>query len=90
MRTPTLPGLSRRASLLSLGAVGVASLTPHPLAARKSPNFRCKKQVVPCRASLNAICEGAICPVALTCCDDLATCNFTGFATCLHDVTLLV
>lgn len=89
MRTPSLPGLSRRASLLSLGAAGVAVAAPRPLAAKKSPNFRCKRQVGQCQSSLFLVCEGPVCPVAIDCCDSLATCNFTGFVACLHDVTLL-
>lgn len=89
MRTPSLPGLSRRASLLSLGLAGVAALTPRPLAAKKKANFRCKKQVGPCRSSITAVCEGPNCPVAIGCCDSLANCNFTAFAACVNAATFV-
>lgn len=85
MRAPSHSVLSRRASLLALGGISVDAVTPHPLAAKKKANFRCKKQVGACEDSVARLCVGPTCPAAADCCGLLADCNFTGFATCVSD-----
>jgi CDP-diacylglycerol pyrophosphatase len=80
--------LTRRASLLTMGA-GVAALAaPVAAQARKAgnkANKKCKKQVGQCRKSVIDTCEGnQECEDAqLPCCEFLGKCNFTGFANCL-------
>ncbi|MEZ4565111.1 MAG: hypothetical protein R2853_20485 [Thermomicrobiales bacterium] len=83
MRAPVLSGISRRASLLSLGAIGLTALTPRRSAAKKKKaNSRCKKQIAECRTSFALVCSGDNCPAAIACCDLLSDCNFTAFASC--------
>ena len=87
----TLTRLTRRASLVSLGAVGMSAAIP-PLESRAGKkkgdaNKRCKKQVAPCKSFFTLQCGGDAnspeCALALACCESLKTCNFTGFVTCL-------
>lgn len=82
MRAPAISGLSRRTSLLTLGAPGIAALAPRPAVAKKRANSRCKKQVGQSRTSITAVCSHANCAAAIACCDRLASCNFSDFATC--------
>lgn len=82
MRASAISGVSRRASLLSLGALGLSALTPRHSAAKKKANSRCKKQVGQCQTSITTICNGSNCPAAIACCDLLSGCNFTAFAAC--------
>ncbi len=82
MRAPVLSNLSRRASLLSLGALGVSAVMPQKSTAKKKANSRCKKQVGQCQSSILAVCTGTNCPAAIACCDLLKSCNFSAFASC--------
>lgn len=81
--------LSRRASLVTLGAASLSSAIP-PLAARDKKkkksdvNKRCKPQVDQCEAIFNIFCNGNLeCLAGIRCCESLSTCDFNGFATCL-------
>ena len=82
MRAPVLSGLSKRASLLSVGALGISALMPGVSTAKKKANSRCKKQVGQCQTSILSVCEGSNCPAAIACCDLLKSCNFTNFVAC--------
>ena len=84
MLAPSRSAFTRRASLLTLGVAGATSLAPRPLAAKKSANFLCKRQVGDCRAGITLVCEGPNCDQAVACCDFLATCDFTAFASCIN------
>ncbi|MFN8674988.1 MAG: hypothetical protein U0Z70_01295 [Thermomicrobiales bacterium] len=87
MRAPSISGLSRRGSLLALGAVGISALTPRPTMAKKKANSRCRKQVGACKSSVTTVCDGANCAAVAACCDLLSTCNFTAFAACAIEAT---
>ena len=82
MRAPVISEVSRRTSMLALGALGISMLAPRSAVAKKKANSRCKKQVGQCRTSITAVCSGTNCATAIACCDSLASCNFSDFATC--------
>ena len=90
-----LTRLTRRASLVSLGAAGITAAIP-PLASQAGKkkgdaNKRCKKQVAPCKSFFTLQCGDAAnspeCAAVLACCESLKTCNFAGFVTCLSPLT---
>lgn len=84
--------LTRRASLLTLGAAGLASLgTPGVASARKKRkkgdvNALCKQQVSQCLAFFIPLCGATASCLARfnLCCPQLGTCNFSGFNDCLR------
>ena len=84
MRAFSLSRLSRRASLLALGVAGTVAISPRPLVARKKADFLCKRQVPQCETALTLFCQGPACPAQITCCANLANCNFAGFVTCAN------
>jgi hypothetical protein len=84
MDTHSFDAFTRRATLLTMGSVGLAALAS-PLAADASK--LCKPQVAECSAALAPLVEGN--PNAaeqLACCSFLGTCNVTGFFDCLIDI----
>jgi hypothetical protein len=79
--------LTRRASLVTIGAAGLGAMMS-PLAAsakqKGDVNKRCKPQVNQCQAGFTALCGNEPeCLKSLACCEALGTCNFNGFATCV-------
>ena len=92
MPSNSLTRLTRRASLLALGSVGLNAAS-QPLAANARSkkkkggiNKRCKQQVDPCKSIVTGGCEGdAQCIATLSaCCESLKTCAFSDFVTCLN------
>jgi hypothetical protein len=91
MTQQTFDTLTRRASMLTLGA-GLAALAG-PLAASaknksgKKARKKCKKQVGQCRDAITEQCSGNpdCADPQLPCCDSLGSCNFQGFVDCLAD-----
>jgi hypothetical protein len=86
--------LTRRASLATLGAAGLAGLTmPMTSEAKKKkkkgdPNKLCKKQVGDCTAFLTALCGGnPDCQDSIDCCSSFATCNTSAVLACLVTAT---
>lgn len=83
--------LSRRASLLAIGALAMtgasSDLASGAAKAKNARRRRCKRQVAPCRASVSARCAGAANPQQcetqyLGCCDFLANCRGDEAAEC--------
>lgn len=99
MDTRTFDAMTRRASLLTLGAAGLATLGSlwRPLAAgarkrngkkakkeNKKFDQRCKKQVGPCESVLTANCNGDPgCLRGVPCCSFFGKCDGVGFVTCV-------
>jgi hypothetical protein len=96
MDTRSFDAITRRASLMTLGTAGLATLAAlaHPLAAdakkknrnknKGDVNKRCKQQVEQCTTALAPECEGnENCPAILDCCSFFGTCNTTGFLNCV-------
>jgi len=90
--------LTRRASLTTLGIAGLAGVAgPLPSQAKKKRkkkkfdvNKFCKTQVSQCETFVTAECgqnPSPNCLAALTCCDELATCDFPGFVGCIQAVS---
>jgi hypothetical protein len=87
--------VSRRASLLTLGTVGVAALTgPTVTEARKKKRKqsagekarqKCQKQVGQCVAFLTPTCDGDLdCQAQVRrCCPEVGTCDVVGLFTCV-------
>jgi hypothetical protein len=96
MNHSSFDALTRRTSLMSLGAAGVTALA-RPFAAdakKKRKNHKkgdinklCKTQVEPCISfQIDACGDNPSCKVNLhRCCQFFATCDPTGFWTCLID-----
>lgn len=88
----SLSGLTRRASLVALGAAGLSAAIPPRAAKGKKKkgkaNKRCKPQVAQCQAFFALECGGDVtapeCAALVTCCESLGTCNFDGLITCLQ------
>ena len=92
-------GVSRRRSLLMLGAAGVAATFAVPFAANAKkkgkkkhksqkrcppPVDLCAPQVGPCTDFLTILCSGdPSCLDSLACCSELGTCDVGGFLSCL-------
>jgi hypothetical protein len=84
----TAHGLSRRNSLLALGAAGLAGvfagaqLEPAQAKHKKNP---CKKQTDQCVSVLTGVCAGNAQRLteAQACCPIIGQCNFKGFLDCL-------
>ena len=92
--------VSRRASLLTIGATGLAALRGGSLTAaaknhkQKKKNDKknaqqraeqeCEEQVTQCRSILTSI--GGIPVNQLTCCEFLGTCDFPNFSLCFFGV----
>jgi len=86
--------LTRRGSLLTAGAAGLAALA-NPISAGAKQNARkrtarkarrkCKQQVGECLAFFEVGCEGDFECLALAeaCCPDFGRCDPGGFLTCL-------
>jgi hypothetical protein len=84
---------SRRTSLLTLGAAGLAALAgPLPTRAKKKggnktsrkklqrlANRKCQGQVAPCET---ALIQGGV-PEATACCQPLGDCDYNAFLICL-------
>jgi hypothetical protein len=95
MNEVTFDALTRRASLASLGAAGVAALAL-PLAAdaknktKKKAKKKCKSQIEPCVTILTEA-EGSCdpdCVAQITaCCQFAGNCDFNGWLTCLTTIT---
>lgn len=91
--------LTRRASLLSLGAVGLAAALASPFTAdakkkggknknkkKKCPDCPdlCTPQVAQCTTAITTLCAGEpTCLDSALCCPTLASCDFSGFFACL-------
>jgi hypothetical protein len=86
--------LTRRASLLMLGAAGLAAFTAPLTGNAKNKRKRrqnkgdakdlCKKQVDACAAFIADACEREEgCEEEIACCAILANCSFTGFLFCV-------
>ena len=89
--------LTRRASLASLSAAGLASLViPISAQAKKKKkkkfdvNKFCKQQVSQCETAVAVDCGGDPECIAATslCCEELATCDFAGLFTCLQAIAV--
>ena len=91
-------GVSRRGSLITLGAAGLAAALSAPFAveAKKKhgrkkkrqqsppPPDRCTPQVEPCTAFMTSVCGGAAaCPNQIACCSHFGSCDSSGFFACL-------
>lgn len=87
-----LSSLTRRASLVALGAAGLSAAVPPRVVKGKKKkgkaNKRCKPQVAQCKSFFAIDCGGDLsspeCTALLTCCESLGTCNFDGLITCLQ------
>lgn len=103
MNGDVFTALTRRASLLTLGAVGLASLAPtnaiHAKKKRRKKKRKngdifkfCKKQVGQCLDFFLPSCEDdLICQATVeTCCPEVGQCDFTGFILCLDDAQATV
>lgn len=79
--------VSRRASLLALGAAGLAAALANPLGgeASKKGKKKCNKQKKQCRSDVQDFCAGTI--IEQECLDALlpccATCNVANGVTCV-------
>jgi hypothetical protein len=90
-------GVSRRASLLTLGAAGLTALAVPSLAGakknkknttKKKAKQKCQKQEGQCVVSVLTLCEGNPDPDACAaqveaCCQFTASCDIVGFFNCL-------
>ena len=88
--------LTRRASLLSLGAAVLAAALASPFTAdakkkggknknkkKKCPDL-CTPQVAQCTTAITTLCAGEpTCLDSALCCPSLASCDFSGFFACL-------
>lgn len=88
---PRSSRLSRRASLVALGAAGFgAAVAPRAAKGKKKgkANKRCKPQVAQCQSFFTGECQGDVnapdCVARINCCELLGTCNFDGLITCLQ------
>jgi hypothetical protein len=83
--------LTRRATIMALGAAGLGGLAASVAAAKKKRkrgdvNKLCKTQIEPCALTLTGQCgEDPACIEAMTaCCAILGTCNFTEMFACFE------
>jgi hypothetical protein len=88
MDRESFDALTRRASLTTLSAAGLAVLArPGAASANKKGNKfkKCKEQVDVCNVRVLAECTGTQqqCAAQAACCDDLKRCKFDDFLTCL-------
>jgi hypothetical protein len=102
MNRSVLTALTPRASLLTLGSVGLAILAPtNAIHARKKRRknrnkgdvFKfCKQQTAECLDFFLPACEDdLICQATVeTCCPEVGQCDFTGFILCLDDAQATV
>ena len=95
----TAGGVSRRESIIALGAAGLMAAFAGPLtadaknkkkkkkqAAKRCPTAPdlCAPQVGPCTDFLTLLCSGdPSCLDSLACCSELGTCDVGGFLSCL-------
>lgn len=80
-------GVSRRASLLALGAAGLSGVGAGVGTAQaKGGANPCKKQIKQCIKGLTPVCAGdATCLAKLqTCCPIIGRCDFNGFIQCTN------
>ncbi len=90
MGNVSFDGFTRRASLVSLGAAGMAVLASPVTAAAKNKkkkkgdvNKRRKQQAADWLALIQAECPDPACLIAFgACAEPLKSCNFSGFITC--------
>jgi hypothetical protein len=82
-------GVTRRTSLLALGAAGLAGAFAGidvGMAKAKGTSNPCKKQLKACIKDLSPVCAGD--PACLarvhTCCPFIGKCDFTGFINCTN------
>lgn len=96
--TLTARGITRRASLATLGATGLAAAVAGPLSADAKNKKKCKKRKKKCQ-SLEEICAPQVeecktivaiacgtdpgCDHLLDCCDVFETCDAGAFVACL-------
>jgi hypothetical protein len=89
MNRNSFDALTRRASLVALGAAGIAALgqTDRISAKKKRDvNQLCKRQVSQCLDFYLPRCEDGSCLARFDrCCPQFGTCNFFGFYDCLRD-----
>jgi hypothetical protein len=85
MNRSSFDALTRRASLATLSAAGLAAVARPAVGSAKGDSFkRCKKEADECTTSLAAECQGdPTCPAQVLCCDHLKRCKFGDFVTCL-------
>jgi hypothetical protein len=90
MENGTFDALTRRASLVTLGAVGLTALASSTAAdarstTKKKAKKKCQQQVGQCTTYITGVCANQECPPGLTaCCDPLGVCDFTGYVDCLR------
>jgi hypothetical protein len=92
MNHGSFDALTRRASLATLGGVGMTALV-HPVStAAKSKNKKsdkkarqkCQTQVEQCTTLVKDACNDDLhCLTQLDCCEFAGRCDFTGFLNCL-------
>lgn len=90
MNERSFDALTRRASLFTLGVVGLGVLVnPSAAAAKKKKDDkkarkRCRAQVAQCTTLVTDGCaDNPECLKGLDCCDFAGRCDFTGFLNCL-------
>jgi hypothetical protein len=80
-------GLSRRMSLVALGAAALIGLTPARADAGKAgkkARKKCKSQVAACATGIAQVCTGSPeCANLIPCCDFLGTCDAGAFIQCI-------
>jgi hypothetical protein len=88
----TFDALTRRASLMALGAAGISAMgqTDRMSAKKKRKkgdvNKLCKRQVSQCLDFYLPQCEDGACLARFNrCCPQFGTCNFFGFYDCIRD-----
>ena len=90
MQARTFDRVTRRASLLALGAAGLAGVfartATEPAAAKKKQNHACKKQTDQCVAVFTPGCAGdPACLATLDlCCPIIGRCDFNGLFDCFE------
>ena len=94
-RGPAAGGVSRRASIMTLGTAGLAAALGSPFTAdakkkggknkkKKKCRDRCKPQVGQCTTAIAGLCAGdPTCLDSALCCPILGSCDFSGFFACL-------
>jgi len=89
MNDVSFDALSRRASLVALGAAGLAAAFAAPIAdakntTKKKARKKCKKQVGQCLVFLEGRCAGDPACIAnsVRCCPFLGNCDVIGFFAC--------
>ncbi len=90
MNDVSFDAVTRRGSLVALGAAGLAAAFGGPMAAdakqstSKKAKKKCKQQVGKCTTAITTLCAGdPDCVVSVSCCSLLATCDVSAFLLCI-------